>query len=72
MYPSNLPKNMLNNPLHLSYPQGIDLQDLPPSIVDIPLITNVIPVIWLSGKEYTIEEMDEDLYYSLIKIKDFL
>lgn len=64
-------KKYVRQPLLLSYPQEIDIQSLPPSIVDIPLITNVIPVIWLSGKEYTIEEMDEDLYHSLIKIKEF-
>jgi hypothetical protein len=61
----------VRHPLLLSYPQEIDIHSLPPSIVDIPLITNVIPVIWLSGKEYTIAEMDEDLYYSLITIKEF-
>lgn len=55
----------------LTYPQEINLESLPPSIVDIPFITNIIPAVWLSGKEYTIEEMDEDLYYSLIKIKEF-
>lgn len=57
--------------LRLSYPQEIDLKNLPQSIVNIPLITNVIAVIWLSGKTYSIEEMDEDLYFSLIKIKTF-
>jgi len=64
-------KKYVRQPLHLTYPQEIDLATLPSSIVDIPLITNVVPVIWLSGKEYTIEEMDEDLYYSLLKIKKF-
>ena len=64
-------KKYVRQPLHLSYPQEINLNSLHPSIVDIPLITNVIAVIWLSGTEYTIEEMDEDLYYSLIKIKNF-
>lgn len=64
-------KKYVRQPLQLSYPPDINLADLPPSIVDIPLITNVIAVIWLSGKEYTIEEMDEDLYYSLMKIKKF-
>lgn len=58
-------------PLRISYPEEIDLESLPPSIVDIPLITNVIAVIWFSGKEYTIEEMDEDLYLSLLKVKSF-
>ena len=64
-------KKYVRQPLVLSYPDEIDLTSLPSSIVEVPLITNVIAVIWLSGNEYTIEEMDEDLYYSLIKIKEF-
>lgn len=61
----------VRQPLTLCYPQDIDLATLPESIVDIPLITNIIAAVWLSGNEYTIEQMDEDLYYSLIKIKEF-
>ncbi len=68
---SGFAKKYARGPFHISYPPEIDLSILPPSIVDIPLITNTIAVIWLSGNEYTIEEMDEDLYYSLIKIKAF-
>ncbi len=68
---ADLCENYIDQPLSLSYPQDINLKSLPPSIVDIPLITNIIPVVWLSGNTYTIEEMDEDLYYSLIKIKKF-
>lgn len=64
-------KKYVRYPLALTYPKEIDLTSLPSTIIDIPLITNVIAVIWLSGKEYAIEEMDEDLYYSLIKIKMF-
>lgn len=58
-------------PLKISYPKEIDLDKIPQSIVDIPFITNVITTIWFSGKNYHIEEMDEDLFYSLIKIKQF-
>lgn len=64
-------KKYTRKTLSLSYPEDIDLEVLPPSVVDIPLITNVIAVIWFSGKKYAIEEMDEDLYYSLRKIKAF-
>ena len=49
----------------------VDVRKLPPTIVDVPLITYVIAIIWISGKEYTIDEMDEDLYTSLIKVKEF-
>lgn len=68
---AQLSKHYVRQPLILSYPEEVDLQSLPPSIVDIPLITNIIPVIWFSGQEYTIEEMDEDLYCALITIKSF-
>lgn len=64
-------KTYVKQPLFLAYPCQIDLISIPSSIVDIPLINHVIAVVWLSGKEYTIEEMDEDLYYSLIKVKAF-
>lgn len=61
----------INEPLALSYPKEIVLADLPSSIVEIPLITNAIATIWFSGQRYTIDEMDEDLYYSLQSIKEF-
>jgi len=64
-------KKYIRHPLALAYPKEIDLASLPSTITDVPLITSVIAVIWLSGNEYTIKEMDEDLYYSLIKVKKF-
>lgn len=64
-------KKYVRQPLHLSYPSEIDLNALPSSITDLPLIANVIAVIWLSGERYTIDEMDEDFYHSLVKIKAF-
>lgn len=64
-------KRYVRKPLHLAYPEDVNLELLPESIVNIPVITNVIPVIWFSGNQYTIDEMDKDLYYSLIKIKSF-
>lgn len=68
---SMLIKKYVRGPLYLTYPNDIDLTALPSSIVDIPLITNVISAVWFSGETFTIEEMDEDLYYSLIKVKEF-
>lgn len=68
---AGLDRKYLGEPLSICYPADIDLSRLPTSIVDIPFITNLIPVIWFSGQHYTIKEMDEDLYYSLIKVKEF-
>ncbi len=64
-------KHYINEPLALTYPREIVLANLPSSIVEIPLITNAIATIWFSGETYIIDEMDEDLYHSLGKIKEF-
>jgi hypothetical protein len=61
----------IRQPLSLAYPKEVNLEKLPSSIVDIPLITNILPVIWFLGKTYSIPEMDEDLYNSSVKIKEF-
>lgn len=47
----------------------LQLQNLPESINTIPFILCAIPAIWFSGKTYTIETMDKDLYDSLKKIQ---
>lgn len=64
-------KQFVRKPLKIEYPPEINLNKVPNSIVNIPFITNIITTIWFSGKNYTIDEMDEDLFYSLIKIKEF-
>lgn len=54
------------------YDKDIDLSFLDESIVTIPCILNVISIIWMSGDEYAIDSMDEDLYHSLNTIKEVL
>ena len=50
----------------------IDLTLLSQSIMNQPFILNIIAIIWISGEEYSIDTMDEDLYYSLLRIKKVL
>jgi len=52
------------------YDASIDLTKLHESIVTIPFILNIIPVVWLSNETYSINVMDRDLYYSLQKIRE--
>ena len=58
-------KKYLTQPFFVAYDTNINLLNLDSSIVTIPFIMNVIPVVWLSNKKYLIESMDEDLYHSL-------
>ncbi len=51
------------------YDASIDLTKMDESIVNIPFILNIVPVVWFSNKTYSIDVMDKDLYHSLQKIK---
>ncbi len=51
------------------YDKSIDLTKLDESIVTIPFILTVIPVVWISNKTYSIKVMDKDLYHSLQEVK---
>ncbi|MBA3752040.1 hypothetical protein H0X06_04565 [Candidatus Dependentiae bacterium] len=51
------------------YDEDIDLEKMPYEIVTMPLICNIISLIWISGKTYSIDSMDENLYHSLKTIK---
>jgi hypothetical protein len=59
------------NPFYVIYDKGIDLSKIPYSILTIPVITNLIAIIWFSGKNYTIPKMDQALCEALIKIKEY-
>ncbi len=65
-------KNYLRDNFFATYEPDIDLSLLDDSIVIMPFILNVIPIIWISGKDYYIESMDKDVYYSLISIKEVI
>ena len=52
------------------YDESIDLTKLNESIVTIPFILNIAPVIWFSNKTYSIDVMDKELYHSLQKVRE--
>ncbi len=52
------------------YENDIDLTQLDYSIQIMPFIMNVVSIVWISGKDYYIESMDEELFGSLEKVKE--
>lgn len=63
-------KSYLRDNFFAEYDNDIDLTQLDHSLVVMPFLMNVISIIWISGKEYTIDELDEDLFQSLKIIKE--
>ncbi len=51
------------------YDTSIDLTKLDESIVTIPFILSIIPIVWVCNKSYSINVMDKDLYHSLQEVK---
>ena len=53
-----------------TYESDIDLEKLDDSLLVLPFISNVISIVWISGRTYYIDSLDEDFYESLKTIKE--
>lgn len=62
-------KNYLREDFFIEYDEDIDLEKLDYSIVIMPFIMNVISLVWISGEDYYVESMDQEVYDSLERIK---
>ncbi len=51
------------------YDKDINLEQLDPAIVLMPFILNVVGIVWLSGRKFSIPVMDRTLYEGLQKVK---
>ena len=63
-------KQFIKEDFFAEYDESIDLTTLDESIVTIPFILNIVPVVWISNETYYIDVMDKDLYHSLQRIKE--
>lgn len=71
VYPSKqfVNKFLRKDRFFAEYDQPIDLTKFDETVLMIPFIMSVIPIIWASNKTWSIDVMDEDLYHSLSNIK---
>ncbi|MFD0771223.1 peptidase [Bacillus sp. CGMCC 1.60114] len=56
-----------NNHMFLEY--NYDISDIPNSILAIPFVSNVIPLVWITDSTILINELDESFYVCLNNIK---
>lgn len=63
-------KKWLLDDFFVEYDADVDLNRIDTSIVQIPFILNVIPIIWLSREIYHIESLDEGLARSLNEVRE--
>ena len=67
---SSFHEKFLREDLFVEYDKGTSLDGIAPSILAIPFLLNVLPLIWLSGETYFIKEMDARLAGSLKAIQN--
>ena len=63
-------KKYLKDNFFAEYERDINLERFDYSILSMPLILNVISIVWISGDVYYVDEMDSELYESLARIKE--
>ena len=59
----------LSADLFLEYDGNISLETIDNSILAIPFLLNVLPLVWLSNETYYIESLDAQLLQALEKIR---
>lgn len=69
---SKLYKSYLTEDFYLEYDEEIVLDNLDESILTIPFILNIAPIIWMAGGEYTVNRMDKTLNESLLELRRVL
>ncbi len=65
----NFKKRYLKSDFFVEYDEDINLEQFDYSIQSLPFIMNVISLIWISGEDYQVAEMDVEVYHSLERIK---
>lgn len=69
---NSIQEKYLKEDFFAQYDQDIDLTTLDYEIITMPVIMNVIAIIWISGNTFYIDSMDEELYQSLKTIKKLI
>lgn len=67
---SKLYKSYLTEDFYVEYNEGINLSNLDESILIIPFVLNIAPIIWMSGEEYTVNKIDKTLHESLSNLRE--
>lgn len=57
-----------NNHLFLEY--NYDISDLPNSILVIPFVANIIPLVWITDSTIVVNEIDRNFFECLSKVKN--
>ena len=55
-------------PFFCDYP--VNIEDVPDSILTIPFVSNLLPVVWLSNSKLIIDSLDSDFYICLNDVKN--
>lgn len=63
-------KKFLKKDFFAVYDEDLDLSQLDSSLLVLPFVSNVISIIWISGRTFYIDFLDQDFYESLTKVKE--
>lgn len=63
-------KKYFDDKLHFFAQYTTDISDVPKSILVIPILTNILQLSWLTDSVIWVEEIDEDFYNIIPKLKN--
>ncbi len=63
-------KKFLKGDFYATYDQNLDLSKLDNSLNVLPFVSNIISIIWISGRTYYIDSLDQEFHESLKTVKE--
>ncbi len=57
----------MSDKMYIEY--GCDIESLPDAVAAIPLISNILPIVWLCNAEVILNELDKNFYTCLPDVK---
>ena len=66
----NIQKYLLSNTLYVEYDKSID--EVPNSILQIPAVSSIVTLAWLTGADVYVKELDATYLDSLQKVKEVM
>ncbi|MDO4413680.1 MAG: hypothetical protein Q4C20_01240 [Erysipelotrichaceae bacterium] len=63
-----LKKYFTGKPFVIKYPECIE--NVPDSVLSIPFVVNVLPIIWLTHSELQLNELDQDFFDAIPEIQE--
>jgi len=69
--PDELRERYLSEDFLVEYDPPLDLEKVPGHVLMVPYLLNVAPLVWAIGGDFSVPQMDAELFHSLERVREY-